>query len=97
MEQIVVFRRMAWRRRYRYWRFVDANKNVRAYACFEHYIGTESEFRAKTHTTTKWDTKHKTKYSPNKCRSGWRYKGEGKTREEVKWDFLKILRENGLR
>jgi len=85
------------KRKYSYWRFVDANRVLRRHVSFQYFIGTEAEFRAKTHTTTKWDTRNKTKYSPNKCRSGWRYKGEGRTREEQKADFLKILRDNGIR
>ena len=88
---------MRWKLRYSYWRFIDANNILRRAVRFEHHIGTEGEFRAKTHTTTKWDTRNKMKYSPNKCRSGWRYKGDGRTREEQKEDFLKILRENGIR
>jgi hypothetical protein len=97
MEEIIVFRRMRWKRRYSYWRFIDANNILRRAIRFEHFIGTEGEFRAKTHTTTRWDTRNKMKYSPNKCVSSWRYKGEGRTREEQKADFLKLLRENGIK
>ena len=97
MEEIVVFRRMRWKRGCCYWRFIDANNILRRAIRFEHYIGTESEFRAKTHTTTRWDTRNKMKYSSNKCRSSWRYKGEARTREEQKAYFLKILRDNGIK
>ena len=61
------------------------------------YIGTEIHFRAKTHTTTKWDTRHKVKYSPNKDQGYYRDEGNGQTRENQKRIFLKILKENGLK
>jgi hypothetical protein len=63
------------------------------------YVGTEINFRAKTHTTTKWDTNHKVKYSPNKGKTYWRDDSSKnrQTRESDKRTFLRILKENGLK
>ena len=61
-----------------------------------YFIGTENNFRYKTHTTTKWDSKYKEKYSPNK-NGGWRNKGQLRTREENKLLRFNILKEYGIK
>ena len=82
----------------RWWRgFRDVNDINHQRPTISIYIGTEIHFRAKTHTTTKWDTKHKVKYSPNKDQGYYRDEGNGQTREKQKKLFLKILKENGLK
>lgn len=82
----------------RWWRgFRDVNDINHQRPTISIYIGTEIHFRAKTHTTTKWDTKHKVKYSPNKDQGYYRDEGNGQTREKQKILFLKILKENGLK
>ena len=82
----------------RWWRgFRDVNDINHQRPTISIYIGTEIHFRAKTHTTTKWDTKHKVKYSPNKDQGYFRDEGNGQTREKQKKLFLKILKENGLK
>jgi len=99
MEERIVIRRMTravctnkW------WRgFKDVNGINHQRPTIAIYIGTEIHFRAKTHTTTKWDTKHKVKYSPNKDQGYYRDEGNGQTRENQKRLFLKILKENGLK
>ena len=82
----------------RWWRgFEDVNGITYQRPTLSIYVGTEIHFRAKTHTTTKWDTKHKVKYSPNKDQGYYRDEGNGQTREKQKRLFLKILKENGLK
>lgn len=82
----------------RWWRgFEDVNGITYQRPTLSIYVGTEIHFRAKTHTTTKWDTKHKVKYSPNKDQGYYRDEGNGQTRENQKRIFLKILKENGLK
>ena len=65
------------------------------------YIGAKEYFWSKTLSSTKWDTRYKCKYSPNKF-GGYsrdkRSKGESYgLREKDKALFLNILRENGLK
>ena len=82
----------------RWWRgFEDVNGITYQRPTLSIYVGTEIHFRAKTHTTTKWDTKHKVKYSPNKDQGYYRDEGNGQTRENQKRIFLEILKENGLK
>ena len=99
MEERIVIRRMA--RAVctnRWWRgFRDVNDINHQRPTIAIYIGTEIHFRAKTHTTTKWDTKHKVKYSPNKDQGYYRDDGNGQTRESNKKIFLRILKDNGLK
>ena len=99
MEERIVIRRMS--RAVctnRWWRgFRDVNDINHQRPTIAIYIWTEIHFRAKTHTTTKWDTKHKVKYSPNKDQGYYRDEGNGQTREKQKRLFLKILKENGLK
>ena len=80
----------------RWWRFEDANGFYSIYPSLADFIGTENAFRYKTHTTTKWDTRHNEKYSPNKS-VGWRSKGGLKTREENYLLFRRILKEDGIK
>ena len=99
MEERIVIRRMARAVcNNRWWRgFRDVNDINHQRPTISIYIGTEIHFRAKTHTTTKWDTKHKVKYSPNKDQGYFRDEGNGQTREKQKKLFLEILKENGLK
>ena len=65
------------------------------------YIGFQENFFFRSHTTSKQDSKYKVKYSPN-SNTGY-YRDNNKnldslgTRELDKREFLKILRENGIR
>jgi len=97
IKENIVIRRLSWRLRNSHWCFIDANNIIRQSVRFEHYIGTETEFRAKSHVTTKWDKNYKIKFSPNKSKCGWRYKGHNRTREECDKEFLNILKEHGIR
>lgn len=100
MEEKIVIRRITnklhlgrW-----YWRgFEDVNDIRHINPLLSDYIGTVYHFMFKTYTTKKADTKYKTKYSPNKCKHPYRYKGGVNTREESKLEFLKILKENGIK
>jgi len=97
MEERIVIKRLRW---YSWgiwsWRgFEDVNKISHQHPKFSDTIGTQNNFRFKTHTTTKWESNYKTKYSPNRGPRHWR---DGfKTREKDKKIFLKILKENGLK
>jgi hypothetical protein len=99
MEERVVIRRMT--RAVctnRWWRgFEDVNGIDHQRPTIAIYIGTEIHFRAKTHTTTTWDSRRKVKYSPNKNKNYYRDEGTCQTRESNKLIFLKILKENGLK
>ena len=80
-----------------YWfRFTDANGLYTTAPSLADFVGTENSFRYKTHTTTKWDSKYKEKYSPNKSH-GWRSKGMLRTREENKLLLFNILKEYGIK
>lgn len=80
-----------------YWPFYDVNnfkiKNVK----ISDYLGLQSYFKAKSYSTDKWETRHKVKYSPNKSKDYWRYKGNKNTREYDKKQFFKILKEYGIK
>jgi hypothetical protein len=51
----------------------------------------------KSHVTTSGDSKHKVKYSPNKAKAYWRDGNKKSTREKHKLEFLKILKEHGIK
>jgi len=98
VEERVVIRRLHWYSNSVIWSwrgFEDVNKISHQHPKFSDTIGTQNNFRFKTHTTTKWESNYKTKYSPNRGPRHWR---DGfKTREKDKKIFLKILKENGLK
>ena len=64
-------------------------------------IGLHESFFFRLHTTSKSDSKYKVKYSPNSNTGYYRDNNRNLdslgTRESDKRDFLKILKENGLR
>ena len=95
MEERKVIKRLDNIRGYWY-RFTDANGLYTVAPTLADFIGTENSFRYKTHTTTKWDSKYKEKYSPNKT-TGWRNKGQQRTREENRQILIDILREYGIK
>ena len=95
IEEKKVIRRLSNIRGYWY-RFTDANGLYTVAPSLADFIGTENSFRYKTHTTTKWDSKYKEKYSPNKT-TGWRNKGQLRTREENKLLLSNILKEYGIK
>ena len=95
MEERKVIKRLDNIRGYWY-RFTDANGLYTVAPTLADFIGTENSFRYKTHTTTKWDSKYKEKYSPNKT-TGWRNKGQLRTREENKLLLFNILKEYGIK
>ena len=95
MEEKKVIKRLSNIRGYWY-RFTDANGLYTVAPTLADFIGTENSFRYKTHTTTKWDSKYKEKYSSNKT-TGWRSKGQLRTREENKLLLFNILKEYGIK
>ena len=82
-----------------YWRgFEDANGIKHHHPFLSDYIGSTDYFTFKTHTTKKWDSRHKIKYSPNKNGAYYRDSGKNsKTREKDRVLLFKILKENGLK
>lgn len=78
-----------------YW-FRTANFESLSNTMITHYIKTEIEFKAKTLSTSPYDSKNKSKFSPNKSKEYWRYKGSKGTREFERLNFRKILKENEL-
>ncbi len=85
-----------------WWRgFTDVNGNVVNKRLITTYIGTKDYFDSKNISTTKWDSRYKCKYSPNRGIDYWRNdkpKGESYgAREKDKSQFYKILKENGIK
>jgi hypothetical protein len=77
-----------------HYRFKDINGiSIKNPNIFD-YIGTKAQHIAKTTATTRYDTRYKSKYSPNRSRDCWYRFSE--TREYQKRLFLKILKENGI-
>lgn len=62
------------------------------------YISSYEVQSLKSIVTDKWDTRWKTKYSPNRSKNYWRdTRGKNKsTREKDKINFLKIKQEYGI-
>jgi len=75
----------------------DINNTSHGYPILSDYIGTPIQFMFKSHVTTSGDSKHKVKYSPNKAKAYWRDGNKKSTREKHKLEFLKILKEHGIK
>lgn len=71
-----------------------ANRRIIQSPMFKDYIGTDDAHMLKTYKTTNYDTKNKIKYSPNRSE---RYERDLNTREKQKIEFLKILKEYGIK
>ena len=97
VEEIVVKKRLRSVIHTYWFHFVDANKIKIRNPMLKDFIGTESNFRFKTHVTTKGDTDHKVKYSPNKSKPHWRDSAKRGTREKEKRKFINILQYYGLK
>jgi hypothetical protein len=81
-----------------WWYFEDVNKSYYRKALIVDFLEKSEYFSYKTHTTKRYDSKSKVKYSPNKNKNYWRDEGKnGQTRESDRRIFLKILKENGLK
>ena len=95
MEYKIVIRRVKRMTRCSYWAFEDANGIKHTNPIMVHYVGTSNCYLFKNITTSHYDTRDKTKYSPNKGRTYWRSKGIN-TREYDKLECIKILKEYEL-
>jgi hypothetical protein len=95
IEERIVIRRLSRVRRTYWYRFTDINGVQKYKTTIADHIGTKEQFLYKTLTTTKYDSYHKAKYSPNKDRDSWNRSTN--SREYQKKLFLKILKENGLK
>ena len=84
-----------------WWRFEDVNGAKKFHRRAIDYLGNQDYFRSKSITTTKWDTRYKTKYSPNSTTTYYRdpkkFRESTGLREKDKREFHKILRENGFK
>jgi hypothetical protein len=98
-QDLKIKKRLLKNRYYYYFRTVNGERIIRPIWCER--IGTSEYFFFKLHTTSKFDSKYKTKYSPNKKYSYFRDIRKNLdslgTRESDKRDFLKILKRYGLR
>jgi len=94
IEEQKVVERLTQMRRGGWWRYRDVNNILRKHPMVKDFIGSSYNFKFKTYTTDKSDTKYKCKYSPNKNRNYYR---DGDNREKQRVIFLKILKENGIR
>ena len=82
----------------RWWYFEDANKNYYRKMLIVDFLERNEYFSFKTHTTKRYDSKGKVKYSPNKNKPYYRDgRLKFRTREMNKLLFIKILKENGLK
>lgn len=102
MEERVVIKRLRRKcHREYWWKFDDVNKVGKHHPKIIDFLNTQDYFRAKTITTSKWDTRYKTKYSPNSINSYYRdsknHKDSVGLREKDKRNFYKLLRENGIK
>jgi hypothetical protein len=80
------------------WFFEDVNRNIFKKVLISDYLGKEEYFKSKVISTTKWDSKYKSKYSPNKNKTYYREENKKfQTRESKKLEFIKILKEYGLK
>ena len=82
----------------RWWYFEDVNKNYYKKALVIDFLEKSEYFSYKTHTTKRYDSKGKVKYSPNKNKPYYRDgRSKFRTREVNKLLLLKTLKENGLK
>ena len=93
IKDLRTIRRIKKHLRRHWWGFKTANYVRVSDPSLTDYIKTETEFNCKTLSTTKYDSRDKTKYSPNKKHGYYRL---GQTRENEKINFRKILKENGI-
>lgn len=77
--------------------FRGVNGNLLLNPVYIDYLGTKDYFLSKTLSTPKWSTKIKVKYSPNKSREYFRDNKAVETREFRRREFLKILKQHGLK
>lgn len=82
-----------------YWRDLeDVNGFITQHPKIKDYIGRIENFMYKTYYTDNHSSKNKVKYSPNKNKPYFRdRKKKHSTREYSKREFLKILKENGIK
>jgi beta-mannanase len=98
-EETIVIRRIKRMVSYElsWWGFHDVNDIKHKYPTLTDYIGTKTHFQFKSHTTDRYDTRHKVKYSTNKGKCYWRDNNKKGTRERAKKEFLKMLKEYGIK
>lgn len=99
-EKFVVKRLGKYTRCHGYWYWIeDANKNYYKKSIIIDFLEKQEYFRSKTISTTIWDSRNKSKYSPNRnTRGSWSRPGDRPdTREWNKRYLIKILKENGLK
>lgn len=83
-----------------FWSYtIDVNKNYFSKILIIDFLEKQTYFQSKTISTTKYDSRNKSKYSPNRMYKGmWGRPGNTPdTREWNKRFLLKTLKENGLK
>jgi len=96
IKDLKIIKRLIIFSRYKYWRMEDANGSPIDNKNYINLLGTPTYYMSKTHGTSKYDTKSKHKYSPNKDKSY--YRGHNRNRREKdKLKFLNILIEYGIK
>lgn len=86
-EKVKIIKRI--KRSNRYGVIIDANKNRISNYLWVDQIGTSSHFMYKSYTTTRNDSKYKTKYGKSGKYTYWR--SEGEYRAKDKREFKKML------
>ena len=85
---------------YGYWYCVeDVNKNYFKKSLIIDFLEKQDYFYSKTISTTRWDSRDKSKYSPNRNTKG-SWGRPGNTPDTREWNrryLLKTLKENGLK
>lgn len=79
-----------------YYRFKDSNNVSFQHTSISNYIGSDTHYMYKTHTTKIHDSRYKTKYSPNSKSSYYRDTHKKGKRETNKILFITILKEYGI-
>lgn len=75
-----------------WWRLVDANGIAISVPLWTDFIGTRTEFEIKRQTTSRYDTRYKTKWG-KKGKRNYDYSSDPFTRVKDKIRFLKLLKE----
>lgn len=99
IEEVMVIRRLKRMTQLHnsWWYYVDVNNIKHRCSTLKDHIGSKDNHMYKTYKTTKWDSNHKVKYSPNKGKAYWRDNNKKGTRERNKIEFLKIMKEHGIK
>lgn len=99
IEECIVIKRLKHSLSGGYWfRFKSASGLHVSHPMWFDLIGLHEQHKFKTYVTTKNDTKHKMKYSPNKAKGYWRDRNKKGNREDSKVELKRMLeKEYGIK